>query len=133
MDCNRCVHVCPTGIDIRNGTQLECINCTACIDECNDVMVKMKQPKGLIRFASSAEITSGIVKRITFRSVAYTTILLILMSTLTYLLTTRKEIDSTILRTPGMLHQEQGNGMISNMYNFEVVNKTFLINTLKLK
>jgi polyferredoxin len=96
-------------------------------------MLKMKKPKGLVRYASAAEITSGIVKRVTFRSVAYTTILLILMSTLTYLLTTRKEIDSTVLRTPGMLHQDQGNGMISNMYNFEVVNKTFYGKHIEIK
>ncbi|MCX6186878.1 MAG: cytochrome c oxidase accessory protein CcoG [Bacteroidetes bacterium] len=133
VDCNRCVHVCPTGIDIRNGTQLECINCTACIDECNDVMVKMKKPKGLIRYASQAEVVSGIVKRVTFRSIAYTTILLILVSTLTYLLSTRKEIDSTVLRTPGMLHQVQSEGMISNMYNFEVVNKTFYNKHIEIK
>src|SRR6478609_3838398 len=59
VDCHRCVQVCPTGIDIRNGTQLECINCTACIDECNDVMVKVHKPKGLIRYASQEEISTG--------------------------------------------------------------------------
>ena len=125
VDCKRCVQVCPTGIDIRNGTQLECINCTACIDECNDVMVKIGEPKGLIRYASQQEIATGKVKRITTRSIAYMTILAVLVSTLTFLLVTRKDVESAILRTPGLMHQEQGNGMISNMYNFEVVNKTF--------
>ncbi|MEQ9169287.1 MAG: cytochrome c oxidase accessory protein CcoG, partial [Fulvivirga sp.] len=52
IDCKLCVHVCPTGIDIRNGTQLECVNCTACIDACDEVMVKINKPKGLIRYAS---------------------------------------------------------------------------------
>jgi cytochrome c oxidase accessory protein FixG len=125
VDCHRCVQVCPTGIDIRNGTQLECINCTACIDECNDVMVKIDRPKGLIRYASQEEITQGKVKRFTTRSIAYATILTVLMGGLSYLLITRKDIESTILRTPGMLHQQQADGSISNMYNFEVVNKTF--------
>lgn len=125
IDCKRCVQVCPTGIDIRNGTQLECINCTACIDECNDVMEHIQAPKGLIRYASQAELASGIVKRITTRSVAYTAILVLLMSILTFLLLTRKDVESTVLRTPGMMYQEQANGDISNMYNFEVVNKTF--------
>ncbi|MBY0433272.1 MAG: cytochrome c oxidase accessory protein CcoG, partial [Cyclobacteriaceae bacterium] len=50
IDCKLCVHVCPTGIDIRNGTQLECVNCTACIDACDDVMLKINKPKGLIRY-----------------------------------------------------------------------------------
>jgi polyferredoxin len=119
------VQVCPTGIDIRNGTQLECINCTACIDECNDVMEKIHQPKGLIRYASQEEISRGSKKRVTLRSVAYMTILVVLISVLTYLLATRDEVATTILRTPGMLYQQQDAEHISNMYNFEVVNKTF--------
>jgi cytochrome c oxidase accessory protein FixG len=133
VDCKRCVQVCPTGIDIRNGTQLECINCTACIDECNDVMQKINQPKGLIRYASQAEVASGVKKRITLRSGAYITILVVLMSVLTYLLATRQPIESTILRTPGMLHQVQDDGHISNMYNFEVVNKTFQNQNIEVK
>jgi cytochrome c oxidase accessory protein FixG len=133
VDCHRCVQVCPTGIDIRNGTQLECINCTACIDECNDVMLKTHQPKGLIRYASQEEMTTGKVNKITTRSIAYMSILALLVGVLSYLLITRKAIDATVLRTPGMLFQEQGDGNISNMYNFEVVNKTFTDNTIDLK
>lgn len=133
VDCKRCVHVCPTGIDIRNGTQLECINCTACIDECNDVMVKMNKPKGLIRYASQEEITTGKIKRVTPRSVAYMSILAGLIITLTVLLITRKDVESSVLRTPGLMYQEQGKGVISNMYNFEVVNKTFHNQLVELK
>jgi polyferredoxin len=127
------VQVCPTGIDIRNGTQLECINCTACIDECNDVMQKVHQPEGLIRYASQEEIATGKVKRVTPRSVAYMIILTVLVGVLSFLLLTRKEVDSTVLRTPGMLHQVQADGSISNMYNFEVVNKTFDTKQIELK
>lgn len=133
VDCKRCVQVCPTGIDIRNGTQLECINCTACIDECDDVMSKINQPKGLIRYASQEEIATGNKRRITPRSVAYVSILVLLLSVLSYLLITRKEVASTILRTPGMLHQQQADGRISNMYNFEVVNKTFDNQQIEIK
>lgn len=133
VDCHRCLQVCPTGIDIRNGTQLECINCTACIDECNDVMEKVHQPKGLIRFASQEQIATGKTKRITARSTAYAIILLVLVSVLSYLLITRKDVESTILRTPGMLHQTQQNGNISNMYNFEVMNKTFSNQPIDIK
>lgn len=56
IDCLQCVHVCPMGIDIRNGTQLECTNCTACIDECDHIMESVGLPKGLIRYASEDEI-----------------------------------------------------------------------------
>ena len=56
IDCMQCVHVCPTGIDIRNGTQLECVNCTACIDECDHIMESINLPKGLIRYASEENI-----------------------------------------------------------------------------
>lgn len=133
VDCHRCVQVCPTGIDIRNGTQLECINCTACIDECNDVMTKIHKPKGLIRYASQAQISSGITKRFSFRSSAYTVILVILMSALTYLLATRSDVEATVLRTPGLTYQAQPGEKVSNMYNFEVVNKTFHDQQIELK
>ncbi|STD03195.1 cytochrome c oxidase accessory protein CcoG [Chryseobacterium carnipullorum] len=56
IDCHQCVVVCPTGIDIRNGQQLECVNCTACIDACDEVMEKVGLPKGLVRYATEAEI-----------------------------------------------------------------------------
>lgn len=125
IDCKRCIHVCPTGIDIRNGTQLECVNCTACIDECDDVMTKINKPKGLVRYASQDEIVTHSKKRITIRSVAYVTILAILVTVLSYLLLTRKDVEATVLRTPGMLYQQQLDNRVSNMYNFEVVNKTF--------
>lgn len=125
VDCHRCVQVCPTGIDIRNGTQLECVNCTACIDECNDVMTKIHKPEGLIRYASQEQIAKGIGRRLTMRSTAYLAVLTLLMSLLIYFITTRKSIETTILRTPGMLYQQQDNNRVSNMYNFEIVNKTF--------
>lgn len=133
VDCKRCVQVCPTGIDIRNGTQLECINCTACIDECNDVMQKLNMPTGLIRYASQARITGTSKNRLTLRSGAYVGILILLVSLLAYLLMTRKEVSSTILRTPGMLYQQQPGGHISNLYNFEVVNKTFDIQKVEIR
>ena len=96
-------------------------------------MTHIHQPKGLIRYASQDEIASGNVKRITTRSTAYTIILLVLVGVLSYLLITRKDVDATVLRTPGMLHQTQNDGNISNMYNFEVVNKTFTTQHIDLK
>lgn len=125
IDCKLCVNVCPTGIDIRNGTQLECVNCTACIDACDEVMVKINKPKGLVRFASLNGITQG--KKFSFnpRNIAYSIVLTGLFSVFLFALITRKDIETTLLRTPGMLYQKTEDGRISNLYNIEFVNKTF--------
>lgn len=125
IDCNACVAVCPTGIDIRNGTQLECVNCTACIDACDNIMDKISKPKGLIRFASENNIRNKTKFRLTAREIAYALVLFILLSVLTYLISTRKPIDVTILRAPGMIFQEQPDNKISNLYTMKLTNKTF--------
>lgn len=124
IDCLQCVKVCPTGIDIRNGTQLECINCTACIDACDAIMTKVDRPKGLIRYASENGIANREPLRYTTRMKLYTALLMVLMVILSTLLITRKDIDSTIMRTPGMLFQERGTDSISNLYNIKIANKT---------
>ena len=124
IDCNQCVAVCPTGIDIRNGTQLECINCACCIDACDDMMNKVGFKPGLIRFASEKMIAEKQPWHFTFRSAAYSVVLLLLLSALTYFLATRNPVEATVLRSPGMLFQEQEGGMISNLYSVKVVNKT---------
>jgi cytochrome c oxidase accessory protein FixG len=123
--CHQCVEVCPTGIDIRNGTQLECVNCTACIDACDEIMVKVDRPKGLIRYASYNTILKGIKFKFTTRIMGYTSILLVLLIVLTGLLLTRSDTETTILRTPGILYQETGKGSITNLYNVKIINKTF--------
>jgi cytochrome c oxidase accessory protein FixG len=124
IDCKACVHVCPTGIDIRNGTQLECVNCTACIDACNHMMESVDLPKGLIRFASEDEITEKKPWRFTTRMKAYSAVLTVLVGVIIALIVMRSDVEATVLRTPGMLFQEQEDGRISNLYNFKVVNKT---------
>jgi len=124
IDCKACVHVCPTGIDIRNGTQLECVNCTACIDACNHMMESVDLPKGLIRFASEDEISDKKPWQFTTRMKAYTAVLTVLVSVIVALIVMRSDVEATVLRTPGMLFQEQEDGRISNLYNFKVVNKT---------
>lgn len=130
VDCKLCVHVCPTGIDIRNGTQMECVNCTACIDACDDVMIKIGKPKGLIRFASIHSITNGIQKIITPRVIGYSFVLVALMGILGFAVITRTDVETTVLKVPGTLYQREP-GMITNLYNVEFVNKTF--NELKLE
>lgn len=125
IDCKLCVHVCPTGIDIRNGTQLECVNCTACIDACDDVMLKINKPKGLIRYASYNSIQNGIQKLISGRVIGYAVILVGLLSILSFTLLTRADVETTVLKVPGTLYQKGEDGTITNLYNVEFVNKTF--------
>ncbi len=124
VDCGLCVDVCPTGIDIRNGTQLECVNCTACIDACDGVMDKINKPRGLIRYASLEGIKAGKSFHYNTRLKAYTVLLVLLMGVFVFLLATRTEIEATLLRAPGQMYQ-QTETTVSNLYNFELVNKTF--------
>ncbi|TRW27289.1 cytochrome c oxidase accessory protein CcoG [Flavobacterium zepuense] len=123
IDCKLCVHVCPTGIDIRNGTQLECINCTACIDECNSVMDKVGLPQGLIRYASEDEITKKERFVFTARMKGYTAVLFILTGIFIGMLFLRNDVEATVLRLPGQLFEHKGT-VISNVYTYKIINKS---------
>jgi polyferredoxin len=127
------VKVCPTGIDIRNGTQMECVGCTACIDACDAIMEKINKPLGLIRYASENGIENREPLKYTGRMKLYTALLSILVILLGILLFTRKEVDATIIRTPGMLYQQRGTDSVSNLYNIKVANKTVNSIPLQLK
>jgi cytochrome c oxidase accessory protein FixG len=133
IDCKLCVHVCPTGIDIRNGTQLECVNCTACIDACDEVMVKIGKPKGLVRFASYNSIKDGILHLMNPRVIGYSFVLIVLISLLGFTLFTRTDVETTVLKVPGTLYQKTDDGFITNLYNVEFVNKTFEYLALNVK
>ncbi len=124
IDCNLCVKVCPTGIDIRHGTQLECISCTACIDACDHMMESVGLEKGLIRYDSENGIKNKVKLTFTNRMKAYTAVLLVLISVEVVLLSTRSDYDATVLRAKGMLYQEQPNDQLSNLYTIKLVNKT---------
>src|SRR5574338_469 len=133
IDCHLCVDVCPTGIDIRNGIQLECVNCTACIDACDEVMEKVNRPKKLIKYASLNGIENKSKFKVTPRIIVYSVILVVLIGILGYLLSVRTEYSVNILRTPGMLFQEQPNGKVSNVYDLNIVNKTFHETPVQIK
>ena len=124
IECKQCEYVCPTGIDIKNGTQLECVNCTACMDACDDIMVKINKPKGLIRIASINQIMDGKKFKFTPRIIAYTLLLFALVSLTGFLMMNQSDVEATILRVPGTLYQADADGCITNVYNYEVVNKT---------
>jgi cytochrome c oxidase accessory protein FixG len=124
IDCFQCVKVCPTGIDIRNGTQMECVGCTACIDACNKMMKAIDRPTGLIRYASENGIAKKEKLHYTGRMKLYTVLLIALTGLLSTLLLTRKDVDGTIIRAAGMLYQERGTDSLSNLYNIRIINKT---------
>lgn len=125
IDCKLCVHVCPTGIDIRNGTQLECVNCTACMDVCDDVMDKVGRDKGLIRYSSHTAVETKQSKLFTPRVAGYSIILVALLTFLSFMVISRSDVEVTVLKVPGTLYEKTDDGMISNLYNIQFVNKTF--------
>ena len=124
IDCKLCVQVCPTGIDIRNGTQMECINCTACIDACDMVMEKIERPLRLIGFKSEDEIKFSKPFRVSRKIYGYSAVLVVLLSALTFLMLSRSDVKTTILRASGTLYQMRDDKQVSNLYNAELVNKT---------
>ena len=126
IDCKLCIHVCPTGIDIREGTQLECINCTACLDACDEVMDKVGRERGLIRYDSYNGIVEGRKKLFTPRVIAYTILLGVLLAANGVLLTSRTNVETLLLRTPGTLFfpVENDDSKLKNLYNYQIINKT---------
>lgn len=124
IDCGLCVRVCPTGIDIRNGTQLECVNCTACMDACDSIMEKVGRPKGLIRYDSLLGVEKGVRKIFTWRAIGYSAVLVALLVLQAFLLINRSDVELLVLRTPGQLYQKVDDTWLANLYNWEVVNKT---------
>lgn len=125
VDCGLCRQVCPTGIDIRNGIQLECINCTACIDACNGVMKKVSFPEGLIRYASLEQIAEQAPFRISPRLIGYSAVLMLLIGLVTYLMATRSDVEVILLRAPGSIAQRLPDKRIVNVYTAKIINKTF--------
>lgn len=123
--CNRCVQVCPTGIDIRNGLQLECIACTACIDACDEVMRRTKKPTGLIRYTGGGNF----FQRLWGRATVYG-LLMVLAAFGIYRITThRVEVETTLIRAVGAPYEEialaEGTKDIVNRFNLDLQNRTF--------
>lgn len=124
INCFRCVQVCPTGIDIRRGTQLECIACTACIDACDEVMERTHKPKGLIRYASNQELKGNKTRFIRPRTILYGILLTAAAITLSVLVSHRKPIELNVLRAKDIPYQ-QVQGKVLNHFRVDISNKTF--------
>ncbi len=125
IDCDRCYHVCPTGIDIRNGIQLECVNCTACMDACDEVMDKVKKPRGLIRWASASSLGRKEHRWLTNRVKAYTGVWFVVTTIFLTFFFLRPMTEVLILRQPGTLNQSGASGEKINFYVLNVVNKHY--------
>lgn len=124
VDCGLCVKTCPTGIDIRNGLQMECIHCTQCIDACDEVMEKVGRAPGLIRYSSQNAIENGSQKFLRPRVVIYPILLTILLSTLAYNIATKKSFDVTLLRNFGAPYTISETDQVQNSLRFKIVNRS---------
>jgi len=124
IDCNLCVHVCPTGIDIRNGLQYECINCGACIDACDDTMEKMGYAKGLISYTTEHSLEGRKTKVVRGKLVGYFMVLLTVCAAFVWTLIERKPVIMDIVRDRGALYRETNEGLIENTYTLKIINKS---------
>ena len=123
VDCKLCVTTCPTGIDIREGLQMECIGCAQCIDACDRVMTKIKKPKGLIRYSSSAAIKGEHWKLFRPRMMFYPILLMLLMLLLGFVLYRKQNADVTLLRNFGNPYTVLENGSVSNSLRLKITNR----------
>jgi cytochrome c oxidase accessory protein FixG len=124
IDCGACVAACPTGIDIRDGLQLECIACAQCADACDGIMQKIKKPLGLIRYGSQEELEKKAEKRVLRpRVVAYATLLVLLLSALVALAATRKPAEITVLRGLGAPFSTRGE-LVTGEVRVKIHNRT---------
>jgi cytochrome c oxidase accessory protein FixG len=133
IDCRRCVQVCPTGIDIRNGLQMECIGCAACVDACNDIMDKVKRPRGLVRYDSHKGLTGQKRRIIRPRIILYTGLGLLGAAVLTLGLTRVHSFEMSLVRLRGMPYIADP-GHIRNQFTLRLLSKddtptTFTIST----
>lgn len=122
IDCRRCISVCPTGIDIRNGLQLECIACSACVDACDDVMTKLGKPKGLIRYDSQVGFDGGKTRVIRPRTLFYTCVLLAGAAAFGAATTRIEPLRASVIRMVGAQYY-LSNGVVRNQFLVRVINK----------
>ena len=128
VDCNICVQVCPTGIDIRNGMQYECIGCAACIDGCNQVMDKMGYARGLIRYSTEHALNEHLDSAAMFRRVfrprvlLYTGILVLVSAAAVVTLAHRVPVKVDVIRDRTSNSVDNGDGMVENVYRLQIMN-----------
>lgn len=124
VDCRLCVATCPTGIDIRDGLQLECINCAQCIDACDAVMKRLGRPTGLIRYSSQAAMEGARPRILRPRVALYAVALSAIVSAIVYILATAAPADITVLRGLGRPFTEFSPTEIANPIRLKLLNRT---------
>ncbi len=132
IDCNRCVQVCPTGIDIRQGLQLECIGCAACIDACDTVMEKLKRPTGLVRYDSLVGLEGGKTKWVRPRTILYTLLLGLGAAVATYAFSTVRPASFMVTRMTGAPYIVSDTA-VRNQFLVRVINKSEEPQTFRLE
>ncbi|WP_395605141.1 cytochrome c oxidase accessory protein CcoG [Pseudomonas sp. B16120] len=123
IDCKLCVQVCPTGIDIRDGLQMECIGCAACIDACNSIMDKMGYARGLVSYTSEHQLQGGKTHLLRPRLIGYSAVLVVMLAALVVALIERPMVSLDVTKDRGMF-RENSLGLIENIYSLKVINKT---------
>lgn len=123
VDCDACVRTCPTGIDIRDGLQMECLHCTQCMDACDTIMDRLKRPRGLIRYSSQSAIDGNAKKGLRPRLVIYPALLTLALAALTFSVATKKSFDVTVLRNFGQPFVINAEGQVSNSFRLKLVNR----------
>ena len=123
IDCTICVQVCPTGIDIRDGLQLDCLSCGACIDACDSVMDKLGYDRGLVRYSSERELAGGKTHWLRPRLIGYAAMLAVMIGAFAWALAERPLISLDVTRDRG-LFRENSLGQIENIYSLKIINKT---------
>ncbi len=124
IDCDLCIKVCPTGIDIRNGLQLECIQCGRCADACDSIMQKVEKPLGLVRTASMREVKGRPSHSIRLRPIIYGSVLSVVMAALVFTLASRDEVSLTFVRQVGAPFSEQSHQQVSNSFQMRIQNNS---------
>ncbi|HJP06569.1 MAG TPA: cytochrome c oxidase accessory protein CcoG [Arenicellales bacterium] len=123
IDCTLCVQVCPTGIDIRDGLQYQCIGCAACIDACDGVMDKMHYPKGLVRYTTENALEGARTQILRPRVIFYALVLVILTGVVLWGIATRDPVSLDVIRDRNTLYRETAEGLVENVYTLKVINK----------
>lgn len=126
VDCTMCVQVCPTGIDIREGLQIECIACALCIDACDNMMDQIKAPRGLIRYTSTSALEGKTAKTrfIRPKTVAYAGVLSVAFTLFLISIATKSTIDLNVVPDRNVLGRKIANNRIQNIYTVKILNKS---------
>ncbi|EPJ44687.1 MAG: ferredoxin [Osedax symbiont Rs1] len=124
IDCMHCVNVCPTGIDIRDGLQVECVACGACVDACDDIMSRVGYEKGLIKYTTEVNLEGGKTKILRPKLIAYLVVVTLLILYFSYVIFERVPIEVDVHRDRGQLFVEISESIIENIYTVKIANKS---------